>query len=209
MDTEEIANALTHGAGLVLSLGGLVFLIVVTALHGNVINIVSCCVYGVTLVGLYAASTTYHTVVSPRWKRTFKIIDHCCIYLLIAGTYTPFTLVSLRGRWGWTLFGIIWGLALVGILFKLWFVNHLPIASTVVYVAMGWLVVIAFKPLLTVVSAPELAWLLIGGLFYTAGVIFFGWKKLRYSHAVWHVFVLAGSICHYVAVLYYLAPLKA
>ena len=209
MDSEEIANTLTHGGGLVLSLAGLVFLIVVTALHGDAVNIMSCCVYGVTLVFMYAASTIYHTIVSARWKHIFKIIDHCCIYLLIAGTYTPFTLVNLRGAWGWTLFGVIWGLALAGILLKLWFIDYFPIASTTVYIAMGWLAVIAVKPLLTAASVPELVWLLVGGLFYTAGVIFFGWKKLRYSHAVWHIFVLAGSLCHYVAVIYYLAPLKA
>lgn len=206
---EEVANALTHGAGVVLSVGGLVSLIIVAALHGGTMKIVSCCVYGVTLVCLYAASTLYHAIVSPRWKRIFKIIDHCCIYLLIAGTYTPFALVSLHGPWGWTLFGIVWGLAVIGILFKLWFVDHMPIASTVVYIAMGWLIVIAIKPLVTVVSMSEFAWLLMGGLLYTAGVIFFGWKNLRYGHAIWHVFVLAGSICHYVAVLTYVAQLRA
>ncbi|MBZ5678549.1 MAG: hemolysin III family protein [Acidobacteriia bacterium] len=209
MEPEEIANALTHGVGLAFSIAGLVVLVIVAALHGSVVNIVSCCVYGGTLVCLYCASTIYHTTVSPRWKHILKIADHCCIYLLIAGTYTPFALLALRGAWGWTLFGIIWGLALVGVMLKLWFVDHFPIASTAVYIAMGWLALIAVKPLLRVASMPELAWLLAGGLFYTSGVVFFAWKKLPYNHAVWHAFVLAGSICHYVAVLRYLAPVRA
>ena len=146
---------------------------------------------------------------SPRWRRALKTIDHCCIYLLIAGTYTPFTLVSLRGSWGWSLFGIVWGLAIVGILLKLWFVDHFAIASTVVYLAMGWLVMIAAKPILSAVPRTELTWIAAGGLFYTAGVVFFAWQKLRFNHAVWHGFVLAGSACHYVAVLYYVAPRAA
>jgi hemolysin III len=128
---------------------------------------------------------------------------------LIAGTYTPFALVALRGPWGWTLFGIVWGLALAGIALKLWFVDHLPVLSTAMYIAMGWLAVIAARPLMRVASVPEIAWLLAGGLFYTAGVIFFAWNKLPYNHAVWHVFVMAGSVCHYIAVLRYLAPARA
>jgi len=206
---EEIANSLTHGLGLALSLAGLVVLIVVAAIHGGTINVVSCSVYGATLVCLYAASTIYHGVTSPRWRRALKTIDHCCIYLLIAGTYTPFTLVSLRGSWGWSLFGIVWGLAIVGILLKLWFVDHFAIASTIVYLSMGWLVMIAARPILSAVPRTELTWIAAGGLFYTAGVIFFAWQKLRFNHAIWHGFVLAGSACHYVAVLYYVAPRAA
>ena len=205
---EEVANALTHGAGLVLSVAGLVALITVASLRGNALSIVSCCVYGATLVCLYAASTLYHSVVGERRKRILRIVDHCCIYLLIAGTYTPFTLVSLRGGWGWTLFSLIWVLAVAGILFKLWFTERFPIGSAVCYVLMGWLAIIAVKPLLHAAPMGELAWVLAGGLFYTTGVIFFGWERLRYNHAVWHGFVLAGSACHYVAVLYYIAPAR-
>ncbi|MBZ5521092.1 MAG: hemolysin III family protein [Acidobacteriia bacterium] len=209
MHPEEIANSLTHGAGLVLSLAGLVVLVVVASVRGTALNIVSCCVYGATLVLLYGASTVYHSVVSPRWKHVLRIVDHCCIYLLIAGTYTPFTLVILRGSWGWTLFGVVWGLALAGVLFKVWFVEHFPIGSVVLYVLMGWLAVIAIRPLMHAAPLSALGWILAGGLFYTTGVIFFGWERLRYNHAVWHIFVLAGSICHYVAVLLYVAPVRA
>lgn len=208
MSTEEIANSLTHGFGLALSLAGLVALIVVAALHGGVLSIVSCSVYGATLVSLYAASTVYHAVRAPRWKRILRIVDHSSIYLLIAGTYTPFTLVALRGSWGWTLFSMVWALALGGIIFKLWFVDRYLIASTIFYLLMGWSVVIALKPLIHVVPAPSLLWLLVGGLAYSAGVVFFAMPRLRYSHAVWHGFVLAGSIFHYVAILHYVAPAR-
>jgi len=207
--SEELANRLTHGVGLALSLAGLIALIVVAALHGGALSIVSCSVYGATLVCLYAASTAYHSVCAPQPKRVLKIIDHSCIYLLIAGTYTPFTLVVLRGGWGWTLFALVWGLALGGIVFKLWFVDRFPIASTIVYLLMGWLVLIALKPLITTLPTPALLWLLAGGLAYSAGVVFFAMPKLPYSHAVWHGFVLAGSTFHYVAILYYIAPSQA
>ena len=165
--------------------------------------------YGVTLVLLYAASTLYHGVRSRGLKRVLKVVDHSSIYLLIAGTYTPFTLINLRGRWGWTLFGLVWGLSLLGILFKIFFVDHFKIVSTTVYLAMGWVVVIALKPLLSLVPSGGILWLLAGGLSYTIGVGFYAWRKLPYNHAVWHVFVLAGSICHYFAVLFYVLPAKA
>ncbi len=209
MCKEEVANSVTHGFGLALSLAGLVLLIVVAALHGSVLSIVSCSVYGATLVGLYAASTLYHSVQSPQSKRVLKIVDHSFIYLLIAGTYTPFTLVMLRGGWGWALFGIVWGLALCGIALKLWFVDRFVVVSTLCYLAMGWLVVVALKPILTTVPTPALWWLLGGGLAYSAGVVFFALPNLRYSHAVWHAFVLAGSAFHYVAILRYVAPARA
>ncbi len=209
MCSEEIANSLTHGFGLALSLAGLVVLIVVAALHGGVLSIVSCSVYGATLVCLYGASTLYHSVQTQRWKRVLKIVDHSCIYLLIAGTNTPFTLVLLRGGWGWTLFGIVWGLALCGIALKLWFVDRFIVVSTLCYLMMGWLAVIAVKPILRTVPVPALMWLLAGGLAYSAGVVFFSLPRLRYSHAIWHAFVLAGSIFHYVAILQYVAPVRA
>lgn len=203
---EEIANSVTHGLGLVLSIAGLAVLVVLAALRGTAWHIVSCAVYGATLVMLYAASTLYHGVRGPRVKRVLKILDHSAIYLLIAGTYTPFTLVTLRGAWGWSLFGVVWGLALVGILWKIWFVDHFAVVSTTVYLLMGWLAVIAAKPLLALVPAGGLALIVAGGLCYTAGVGFFAWRRLPYHHTVWHLFVMAGSACHFVAVLLYVIP---
>lgn len=203
---EELVNSMTHGLGLVLSVAGLVILVVLAAVRGTPRHVVSVSVYGATLVLLYAASTLYHAFRSPRLKRVFKIIDHSAIYLLIAGTYTPFTLVVLRGPWGWTLFGLVWGLAVAGIAFKTLFVDHFVIASTIVYVAMGWLVVIAIRPVLAMVPNRGLLWLLAGGLSYTMGVAFFAARRLPYSHAIWHLFVLGGSISHYFAVLFYVVP---
>ncbi len=206
---EELVNSLTHGLGLVLSLGGLVILVVLAALRGTPWHLVGVSVFGATLVMLYAASTIYHAVRSPRVKRLFKVLDHSAIYLLIAGTYTPFTLVNLRGPWGWTLFGLVWGLALAGILFKVFFVDQFVIVSTAVYVAMGWLVVIAIKPVVSMVPKGGLLWLVAGGLSYTIGVGFFAWRRLAYRHAIWHLFVLGGSISHYLAVLFYVLPARA
>ena len=203
---EEIANAITHGIGLLLSIAGFVVLLVLAALRGTAWHMVACSIYGATLICLYAASTLYHAVISPRVKRALRIFDHSAIYLLISGTYTPFLLVSLRGPWGWSLLGVIWGLALAGVLFKFWFVERFAILSTVVYIAMGWLVVIAAKPVITHLSLTAIIWLLAGGLAYTGGVIFFAAKRIPYSHAIWHLFVLAGSICHYFAVLSTVIP---
>src|SRR4029077_874496 len=193
---EEIANAITHVIGLLLSIAGFVVLLALAALRGTAWHIVACSIYGATLICLYTASTLYHAVISPRVKRALRIFDHSAIYLLIAGTYTPFLLVSLRGPWGWSLFGVIWGLALVGVLFKFWFVERFAILSTAVYIAMGWLVVIAPKPVITHLPLTAIIWLLAGVLAYTGGVIFFAAKRIPYSHAIWHLFVLAGSICH-------------
>jgi len=206
---EEIANSITHGIGLLLSIAGFVVLLVFAILYGRAIHIVACSVYGATLICLYAASTLYHAVITPRLKRALKIFDHSAIYLLIAGTYTPFLLLNLRGAWGWSLFGVVWGLAFAGILFKFWFVDHFEYLSTAVYIAMGWLVVIAAKPVLAHVPTPSLLWLLAGGLLYTSGVIFYAWKRLPYSHVVWHLFVLGGSTCHYFAILRSVLPPRA
>jgi len=206
---DELVNSLTHGAGLALAVAGCVILVVMAALRAGAWHIVACSIYGGTLVCLYAASTFYHAVRSRRWKRILRIIDHSSIYLLIAGTYTPFTLVNLRGAWGWSLFGVVWGLTVAGILFKVWFVDHFPIASTVVYLLMGWLALVAIKPLVAMVPMAGLAWILAGGLLYSAGVIFFAWQRLPYNHAIWHVFVLGGSACHYFAVLFYVIPARS
>lgn len=203
---EEVANSITHGVGLALSVIGLGVLIVLACLYGSALHIASCSVYGVTLVVLYTASTLYHSFRSPRIKHIFKIIDHCAIYLLIAGTYTPFTLVMLRGGWGWSLFGIIWMLTFVGIVFKLFFVNKFQIISTIIYVLMGWLAIVAIKPMLQMIPTGCILWLVTGGLFYTIGVLFFAWHKIPYNHAIWHVFVVAGSVCHFFAVMLYVLP---
>jgi len=205
----ELANSLTHGAGLALSVAGCAVLVTLAALRGSAWHIVACSVYGGTLVCLYAASTMYHSVRSRRWKRFWRIVDHSSIYLLIAGTYTPFMLVNLRGAWGWSLFGVVWGLAVAGILFKVWFVDRVPVASTIVYLLMGWLAVIAVKPLVAMVPTGGLEWILAGGVLYTAGVGFFAWEKLPYHHAIWHLFVIGGSVCHYVAILQYVVPRTA
>ncbi len=178
MQLEELANSITHGIGLVLSIAGFVVLLVFAILRGGALQIVSCAVYGCTLVCVYAASTLYHAVPSPRTKRALKIFDHCAIYLLIAGTYTPFTLVTLRGGWGWSLFSIVWALAMAGIVFKFWFVDHFKILSTVLYLAMGWIALIALKPLLSSIPAHGIYWLLAGGILYSIGVAFFAARRL-------------------------------
>jgi hemolysin III len=198
---EEVVNSVTHGIGLALSIAGFVVLLVLAVTHGNAWRIVSCAIYGSTLVCLYTASTLYHGIPSPRIKRVLKIFDHCAVYLLIAGTYTPFMLVNLRGDWGWSLFGLVWGLAMAGIVFKMWFVDHFKILSTALYLVMGSIAVLAAKPFLTHVSSGGLKWLLAGGLMYTIGIVFYASRRIPYGHAIWHVFVMTGSFCHYVAVL--------
>ena len=204
MQLEELANSITRGIGLVLSTAGFVVLLVFAILRGGALQIVSCAVYGSTLVCVYAACPRSTTLCpSPRTKRALKIFDHCAIYLLIAGTYTPFTLVTLRGGWGWSLFSIVWALAMAGIVFKFWFIDHFQILSTAVYLAMGWIALIALKPLLSSIPPHGIYWLLAGGLLYSVGVAFFAARRLPFGHAIWHVFVIAGSACHYFAVLFY------
>lgn len=203
---EEIANCVTHGLGIVLSIAGLAVLTAFAAVFGTVWHIVSCSIYGATLIALYTASTLYHGVQEPGKKQFLRILDHAAIFLLIAGTYTPFTLVSLRGPWGWTLFGLIWGLAILGIIVSTVSKCRCRALSIILYLGMGWVVVVAAKPLLSSVQTGGLVFLLTGGLFYTSGLAFYGWKRLRYHHAVWHVMVLAGSVFHFLAVLFYVIP---
>ena len=203
---EELANRLTHGFGALLSVAGLVLMVVYSALHGDAWVLTSTAVYGASLVILYTASTLYHTVQSDRWRRLCQKLDHAAIYLLIAGTYTPFTLGPLRGSWGWTLFGIVWGCAVVGVVLKLFFAGKADVLSTIAYLVMGWLVVIALKPLVAALPAGALWLLVAGGLCYTLGTIFYLWEKLPFNHAVWHVWVLAGSACHWAAVFGYVVP---
>ena len=206
---EEIANSVTHGVGLALSVAGFAVLVTLAVVYGDAAHIAGCTIFGATLVLLYTASTLYHSFRKPRLKHLLKILDHCAIYLLIAGTYTPFTLVNLRGLWGWTLFGLVWTLSLAGIIFKVFCVNRFEIVSVLLYLAMGWICVIAIKPLVTLVPIGGLLWLLAGGLFYTTGVIFFACKRIPFNHTIWHLFVMAGSVCHYFAVMFYVLPSRA
>jgi hemolysin III len=206
---EEILNSVTHGAGALISIAGLVLLIVFSSIYGQATHIVSCTIYGTTLVLLYTASTLYHGFQKPNIKHVFKILDHSCIYILIAGTYTPFMLVTVRGALGWTIFGIVWGLTILGIVFKAFFVNRFKIVSTIAYILMGWLVILAIKPLFQALPGGGIFWLVSGGLAYTIGTIFYAWKKLPFNHAIWHLFVLAGSVCHFFAIMFYVVPTKA
>ena len=201
--SEELANSLTHGFGLVMSCIGAPVLIVAAIATSDPWRIVASSIYAATLVMLYAASTLYHAVQTARVKRVLRVADHVAIYLLIAGTYTPFTFGVLRGAWGWTLFGIVWGLAALGVLFKLALGMRYPKASTLFYVAMGWVVIIAVRPLMHALSAPGFWLLVAGGLLYSGGVVFYVSDRRRYMHAVWHLFVMAGSCCHFVAVWRY------
>ena len=203
---EEIANVLTHGAGAVASLAGAAVLVTVAALGGDAWKVVGSAVFGTTLVLLYTASTLYHAARRPALKARLKVLDHCAIYLLIAGSYTPFTLIGLRGGWGWSLFGVIWGLAVAGTVFKLFFTGRFPRLSTAVYVAMGWLAVVAIGPMVQRLPAATLAWMVAGGLIYTAGTVFYHSRRIPYAHAIWHLFVLGGSACHFAAVLTQVLP---
>jgi hemolysin III len=194
----ELANTLTHGAGAVASAAGAAVLVTLTALRGDAWGVIGSAVFGATLVLLYTASTLYHATVREALKARLKVLDHSAIYLLIAGTYTPFTLIGLGGGWGWSLFGAAWGLAAAGVVFKLFFTGRFPRTSTALYIAMGWMVLVAIVPMLHRLPGGVLLWLLAGGLAYTGGTIFYHGRR-RYSHAVWHLFVLAGSACHFVA----------
>lgn len=200
--TEEIANSVTHGLGALLGIAALVLTVVSAALHGTATQVVASSVYGSSLVVLYAASCVYHGLAQGRAKRVFRIVDHCAIYVLIAGTYTPFTLVTLSGAWGWWLFGAVWTLAAAGIAFQCLFVGRMVALSTAVYILMGWLAVVAAAPLLRALPRAGLVWLVAGGLFYSGGVAFFASQR-KYAHTVWHLFVLAGSACHFAAVYGY------
>ena len=203
---EEIANSVTHGIGAMLSVAGLTLLVTYAAIQGDVWRVVSFSIYGGSMILLFLMSTLYHSFQNEKVKQVFKLLDHCAIYLLIAGTYTPFLLVTLRGTTGWILFAIIWLLAFTGIIFKLAFRHRFKKLSLVTYVAMGWLALFVGQELARSLSAGGMAWLISGGLAYTLGVIFYVWKKLPYNHAIWHLFVLAGSLCHYTTIFVYVLP---
>ena len=203
---EEIANAITHGVGALASAAAGAVLVTLAAQSGTRLQFVSALVFGTSLLLLYTASTLYHAIPSQSAKRRLKVFDHCAIYTLIAGTYTPFALIGLRGTVGWWLFGVAWGLAALGITFKLFFTGRFKLFSTLVYIGMGWMALFAIRPMITNIQLPSLIWLLAGGVAYTAGTIFYHNERLRYSHAVWHLFVLAGSVCHFIAVISQVVP---
>ncbi|MCD9030810.1 hemolysin III family protein [Luteimonas sp. Y-2-2-4F] len=198
---EELASALTHGLGATAALAGGAVLITLAALYGNGWQLGAAIVFGITLLLLYLASTLYHSFQHPVLKGRLKVFDHCAIYLLIAGTYTPFTLIGLRGPLGWTLFAAIWTLALAGVVFKLFYTGRFKRLSTLIYIAMGWLVIVAIKPVLAALDAWTFGWLMAGGVFYTLGTVFYHRESIPYAHAIWHLFCIAGSVCHYVAVM--------
>ncbi|MEK5238118.1 hemolysin III family protein [Paenibacillus sp. FSL L8-0470] len=205
---EEVANAITHGIGTVLSVAALVLLVVFASLKGTAWHVVSFSIYGTTMLLLYLNSTLVHSLREGKAKDLFEFFDHSSIYLFIAGTYTPFLLVAIRGTLGWSLFGIIWGVAFFGVLFKAYFVKRFLFMSTVFYIAMGWLIVIAWNPLSAVVAGEGMTLLMAGGILYTLGTIFYVWRGFPFHHAIWHVFVLAGSVTHFFAVLIYLLPIR-
>jgi hemolysin III len=206
--SEQLANTVTSGIGLVFAVAGAFVLVTLANQHGTVWHVVSCSVYAAMLIFLYTVSTLYHSRYFPNTKLVLRIFDHGANFLLIAGTYTPFTLVNLRGPWGWSLFGVIWGLAGLGIAFRAW-LRRQPVARVGLYVAMGWAVVVAAKPMFATVATGGLILLLVGGLAYTLGIGFYAWQRLPYHHAVWHVFVLAGSVAHFFAILFYVLPPSA
>ncbi|MEN8242880.1 MAG: hemolysin III family protein [Chloroflexota bacterium] len=199
---EAIANSLTHGFGAALSILGLIFLIIRAVNFGTVWHLVSFSIYGVSLILLYLASTVYHSIPTNKpLNLVFQRLDHAAIYLLIAGTYTPFMLTNLRGPLGWSILGIVWGIALIGLVLKIGFPNRFKSPTVVLYVLMGWLFVVAFRDAVTQIEVLSLSLLFIGGVLYTSGILFYAWEKLPYSHAIWHLFVLGGSITHFFSVM--------
>jgi len=205
---EEKLNVISHAIGLVLSIVALVLLLVKAGAYGNAWHITSFSIYGASLIVLYAASTFYHYSQTPKFRHRLNIFDHASIYILIAGTYTPFTLVVLNGWIGWTIFGISWGLAIIGVTLKLFFIGRFDKISTIAYVLMGWVIVFAIKPLIDNLSPEGLWWLLSGGIFYTIGAVLFSIPKIKYNHAIFHIFVLLGSFCHFMAVYFHILPIK-
>ncbi len=203
---EEIINAITHGIGALLGIAGTAIAIVWAALYGDVFSVVSAAIYGATLIILFSMSTLYHALTHETAKKVFRIFDHCSIFLLIAGTYTPYTLVTLRGAFGWTIFGIIWGFGILGMVLNAISIEHFKKFSMICYIAMGWLIIIAIKPMIAALDFPALMLLLTGGIAYTAGAVFYAMKKIPFMHGVWHLFVLAGGILHYFSILLYVLP---
>lgn len=205
---EEVVNAITHGIGVLLSITALVFLVMFAVENGSTWHVVTFTIYGATMILLFLSSTLVHSFPEGKLKDLFEIFDHAAIYLFIAGTYTPFTLIVINGALGWTLLGIVWGIAIVGIVFKSFFVKKFMYISTLLYVVMGWLIVIGWNPLVTTLPTAGITLLVAGGLLYTIGAIFYVWRGFTFHHAVWHLFVLAGSVSHFFAVLFYVTPIR-
>jgi len=203
---EERSNIISHVIGLGLSFVVLVLMLIRASLYGNAWHIVSVSIFGASLITLYAASTLYHSASEPKIRARLRIFDHATIYILIAGTYTPFTLITLNGFAGWAIFGVSWAMALTGIILKLFFTGKYDVLSTLMYVFMGWIIVFAISPLIDNLSAQGLFWLFAGGVAYTAGAILYGIKKINFNHAIFHLFVLLGSLCHFVSVYWYVLP---
>lgn len=203
---EERLNVITHALGFLLSIAALVLLVVYASIYGDVWHITSFAIFGASLIVMYAASTLYHYTQNPEVRIKLNILDHAAIYVLIAGTYTPFTLVVLKGWLGWTIFGVAWGLALIGVFFKVFYFGKFAKISTLAYVFMGWVIIFAIKPLIDSFPLAGLVWLFSGGLAYSIGALFFSVKRLPYNHAIFHVFVLLGSFCHFMAVFFYVLP---
>ncbi|MFA9477428.1 hemolysin III family protein [Phycisphaerales bacterium AB-hyl4] len=203
---EEWASALTHAVGVVLAVVAAVLMLQHARQHGDAWHIVTVAIFGITLVAVYLASTLYHGVCHPRWRRALLTCDYVCIYLLIAGSYTPFALVTIGGQVGWSIFGVIWGLAIIGVLLKLRFCDRFPLVSTGIYLAMGWMAVCFSVPAIEAMSTTGLVWLGAGGLAYTFGVAVYLWRHLPFNHAIWHLFVIAGSACHVTAIFHDVLP---
>ncbi|MEA3319259.1 MAG: hemolysin III family protein [Bacillota bacterium] len=205
---EEIANTITHGIGILTSIAALVLLIVFSAIHGTSLHVTTFIVYGVTMIMLYTASTLLHALPKGKAKNVFEILDHSSIYFFIAGSYTPITLIIMDGALGWTLFGIVWGLAIAGTVFKVFFVKRFILASTLLYVLMGWLAVFGWNDITSTVGTGGIAFLVAGGVVYSLGAVFYVWRAFPYHHAVWHVFVLGGTVLHFFFVLLYVLPIQ-
>ncbi len=203
---EEIANAITHGVGILFSIVALTLMVIYASLGGDVWRIVSVSIFGATLIIMYLASTLYHAIPIPKVKRVMRVFDHSAIYLLIAGTYTPFLLVSMRGPWGWSVFGVLWGIAVAGITFKIFFTGRFDIISTLLYIAMGWTALVMIKPAIEMIPLAALGLMAAGGVVYTLGTLFYAWGRLPYSHAIWHLFVLVASAIHIAAVFFFVIP---
>ncbi len=198
---EEIFNSISHGTGGLLAIAGTVVLITLSAVYSDAWAVVSSCIYGASLIILYTMSTLYHAITHPKAKAFFRIMDHNTIFFLIAGTYTPYTLVTLRGTVGWTLFGVVWGAAIIGIILNSIDLEKFKKISLVCYVLMGWVIIFAIKPMMSSMPSISLVFLLVGGIFYTVGIIFYVIKKIKYFHSIWHLFTVAGSVFHYFSIL--------
>ncbi|TYS62593.1 hemolysin III family protein [Sutcliffiella horikoshii] len=205
---EEIANTVTHGIGILTSIAALVLLIVFSAINGTPLHLATFIVYGVTMIMLYTASTLLHALPKGKAKNVFEILDHSSIYFFIAGSYTPITLIIMDGALGWTLFGIVWGLAIAGTVFKVFFVKRFILASTLLYVLMGWLAVFGWGDITSTVGTGGIAFLVAGGVVYSIGAVFYVWRAFPYHHAVWHIFVLGGTVLHFFFVLLYVLPIQ-